>query len=102
MGSGESVRAPPNSVPHLPLPTVARAHSSSAAVESSQDQVGKELTNFGPERVVLMEVAQSHTRATLSFRATVVTVESLDISSKTVDTRTLLLRWMREVLSKQA
>ena len=64
-------------------------------------QVGKELTNFGPESVMPMEVAQSHTRATLSFRAAVVTVESLDASSKTVDTRTQLLRWMREILSKQ-
>ena len=43
--------------------------------------------NSGKDRV--------NTRAVLSLRATVVTVQSRDTSRKTVDTRTLLLKWMR-------
>ena len=60
VGSGEGVSAPPNPVPNLPGPTVARAQpSSSAAVESSQHPSGGRIDSFGPESVVLMEVAQS-------------------------------------------
>ena len=40
-----------------------------------------------------------NTRAVLSLRATVVTVESGETSRKTVDTRTLLPKWMRRSLS---
>ena len=40
-GSSEDVSAPSNPVPNLPKPTVARAHSSSAAVESSHHPSGE-------------------------------------------------------------
>ena len=58
---GEGVSAPPNPVPNLPEPTVARAQQSSAAVgKAASIQVGRELIDsFGPARVVPMEVAQS-------------------------------------------
>ena len=45
------------------------------------------------------ESTRANTRAVLSFRATVVTVDSWDTSKKTVDTRTLLPTWMRRSLS---
>ena len=41
-----------------------------------------------------------NTRALASLRVTVITVESGDTSSKTVDTRTMLPKWMRKNLSK--
>ena len=59
VGSGEGVSAPPNPVPTLPKPTVARAQPSSAAVESSQHPSGERVDSFGPESVVLVEVAHS-------------------------------------------
>ena len=40
-----------------------------------------------------------HESSPISLRATVVTVESGDTSKKTVDTRTLLPKWMRRNLS---
>ena len=49
VSSGEGVSAPPNQVPNLPKPTVARAQSSPAAVESSQHPSGERGDNFGPE-----------------------------------------------------
>ena len=45
------------------------------------------------------ESTRVNTSAVPSLRATVVTVESGDTSSKTVDTRTLLPEWMRRNLS---
>ena len=44
VGSGEGVSAPPNPIPNLPEATVARAQSSSAAVESSQHPSGDGVT----------------------------------------------------------
>ena len=41
VGSGEGVSTSPNPVPNLPKPRVARAQSSSAAVESSQRPSGE-------------------------------------------------------------
>ena len=45
------------------------------------------------------ESTRVSTRAVLSLRATAVTVESGDTSGKTVDTRTLLPKWMTRSLS---
>ena len=43
VGSGEGVSTSPNPVPNLPKRRVAKAQSSSAAVESSQRPSGEEL-----------------------------------------------------------
>ena len=50
VGSGDGVSAPPNPVPNFPKPTVARAQSSSAEVESSQHPSGNRGDNFGLEK----------------------------------------------------
>ena len=57
--SGEGVSAPPNPVPNLPKPTVARAQPSSAAVESSHHPSGERVDSSGPGGDVPMEVAQA-------------------------------------------
>ena len=59
VGSGEGVSAPPNPVPNLPKPRIAKAHSSWAAAESTEHPSGDRGVNFGPGDVVPMEVAQS-------------------------------------------
>ena len=58
-GSGEGVSAPSFPVPDLPMPTVARAQPSSAAVESSHHPSGERVDSSGPGGDVPMEVAQA-------------------------------------------
>ena len=65
VGSGASVSAPPNPVSNLLEPVVARAQSSSAAVESSHPPSGERVGN-----VVPMEVGQ-WTEPTVKSRALV-------------------------------